>query len=375
MKRILFIGHEAGRSGAPMVLLYFLEWLRENKPDYQIDLLLLRGGDLTDDFARAADVFVFPHADNFSVWRRGLGLLKKRFNWLPRLPRLAPFAREYDLVVGNTLISLELLEHFKQKKFPTICWLHELDYAVRLYSEEKFARLAQFVDRFVVPSKPSEQMLRRLDYKGAVHHVYEFIKPVKTNENKEAVRKEMGIPADAFVIGGAGTVEWRKGVDWFLQLAARLPEFYFVWVGGGSPYSDVEYKQIRHDFERLDISENMIFTGASKDFRRIFAAFDLFALTSREDPFPLVCLEAAQLARPVLCFAGTGGIPEFVEADAGAVAPYGDLEAFAANIRHFHEHPAALRRAGEKAFEKVETRFSLEESCAAFEKILEECAQ
>ncbi len=50
-------------------------------------------------------------------------------------------------------------------------------------------------------------------------------------------------------------------------------------------------------------------------------------MMSREDPYPIVNLEAAFLGKPLLCFANTGGSPEFIEKDAGFVVPYLNIDA------------------------------------------------
>ena len=77
-------------------------------------------------------------------------------------------------------------------------------------------------------------------------------------------------------------------------------------------------------------------------------AADVFLLSSREDPFPLVCLEAADCGLPVLCFADAGGMPLFVQEDAGAVVPYLDVDEMANQLRSFladEARGAGLRRA------------------------------
>jgi len=51
----------------------------------------------------------------------------------------------------------------------------------------------------------------------------------------------------------------------------------------------------------------------------IYPIFDIFLLPSREDPFPLVCLEAAAAGLPIVCFKESGGMAEFVGDDAGIV--------------------------------------------------------
>ncbi|MDQ3800550.1 MAG: glycosyltransferase [Acidobacteriota bacterium] len=382
MKRILFIGHEASRSGAPMILLHFLQWLRRNDSEFEADLLLLRGGDLEAEYRKAADVYVLPEAVKPPFFRRGVNYLRRKFKLAPVLPALPPFTREYDAVLGNTVISLEYLKLFKEKGFRTISWLHELDYAVNLFSREKFVALSAYVDRFLVVSKAVEDMLKRLGIERKTHLVYGFSKTdapdATAGKDAEAVKNELGIPQNAFVVGASGTIEWRKGADIFLQLAQRLAaryeDFYFVWVGGKSPYSDAEYDRIKYDFERLELKEKVFFTGLRENPHRFYAAMDLFLLTSREDPFPLVCLEAASLGKPVICFDKAGGMAEFVGADAGAVIPYGDIEAFSEKIIYFYRNRDELRRAGDAARSKINSEFAAEKLCAEINEVLLEAA-
>jgi glycosyltransferase involved in cell wall biosynthesis len=90
-----------------------------------------------------------------------------------------------------------------------------------------------------------------------------------------------------------------------------------------------------------------------------FALCDVFAMVSREDPYPLVCLEAASLGKPILCFDGAGGEKEFVEEDCGFVVPYIDVEAMAAKAEILLASPDLRRRLGEAAKRKVRERHDL----------------
>jgi glycosyltransferase involved in cell wall biosynthesis len=56
------------------------------------------------------------------------------------------------------------------------------------------------------------------------------------------------------------------------------------------------------------------------------SVFDIFALTSREDPYPLVVLEAALLQKPMVCFEKAGGAQDLIETDAGLIVPYLSLK-------------------------------------------------
>ena len=59
----------------------------------------------------------------------------------------------------------------------------------------------------------------------------------------------------------------------------------------------------------------------------ICRAADAFALTSREDPFPSVVLEALSAGTPAVAFDRSGGIPDMLrETGFGSVVPHGDVD-------------------------------------------------
>ena len=134
-------------------------------------------------------------------------------------------------------------------------------------------------------------------------------------------------------IGAAGTLEWRKGIDLFLRLAHRLRDrprtgpVTFVWIGGRS--DEVErYRRVAAD---LGVDDVVRFVGTQPDPLDWFRLLDVFVLPSREDPFPLVCLEAAAVEVPVVAF-DTGGIQELLVQGCGLVSAYPDLDDLAVKV-------------------------------------------
>lgn len=176
MKRVLFIGHDANRAGAPIILLHFLEWLKKNNSQIKADLLLFQSGELEAEYRKVVDVYALPTGVTQNPFKRGARFLKKRFKLAPGFPKRTPLVKNYDVVVGNTIISLEYLKLFKEKGARTICWLHELEFAVNTYSKEKFLALAQYVDCFLFVSSAVENMLRRFGITKEIQMVYGFLK-------------------------------------------------------------------------------------------------------------------------------------------------------------------------------------------------------
>jgi glycosyltransferase involved in cell wall biosynthesis len=133
-------------------------------------------------------------------------------------------------------------------------------------------------------------------------------------------------------------------------------EVYFVWVGGGwSP----DPEQFEHDIRKSGLAEKVRFTGAVTNPADYCGAADVFVLTSREDPYPLVCLEAAALGKPIVCFGEAGGMPEFVEEDCGSVVPYLDVAAMADRVIALLGAPELRQTLGAAARRKVTERHDI----------------
>ncbi|NKJ40947.1 glycosyltransferase [Novosphingobium sp. SG720] len=98
----------------------------------------------------------------------------------------------------------------------------------------------------------------------------------------------------------------RKGADLFWQLAERCPEMDFVWVG---PWDD-EIGRSTNPAIPLNKKKrlaNLYWTNMLSNPYPAIRAADLFMLSSRVDPNPLVVPEAMSLGLPVCTFAETGG--------------------------------------------------------------------
>src|SRR5258708_32684748 len=80
--RVLFVSHDASRTGSPIVLLTLQRWLRANV-DIEIQTLLLEGGPLQSDFASVGGVHLFDDGNQASHGRRVSDRLTRRFGPMP----------------------------------------------------------------------------------------------------------------------------------------------------------------------------------------------------------------------------------------------------------------------------------------------------
>jgi glycosyltransferase involved in cell wall biosynthesis len=88
-------------------------------------------------------------------------------------------------------------------------------------------------------------------------------------------------------------------------------------------------KKIEHEIRS---NKKIILQSAVKDVDLFYAGADIFVLSSREDPFPAVVLEAMDVGLPVIGFSGAGGFEDIVNASTGALVPYLDVAAMSREI-------------------------------------------
>jgi glycosyltransferase involved in cell wall biosynthesis len=367
--KVLFISHYAGRTGAPLLLLNLLKWLKEST-DLAFEILLLADGPLHSEFSQLAPVHLFP-AEGFPPKETSLSLTQKL--GLAKAPvnnftRLLNQLREngISLIYANTVVTGKALEALAPLGCPVITHIHELDYWIEQSGEKNLEQVRTHTRNYIAASGAvKKNLVAKYNIPAEIIEVvHSFIPTDGVVADPIGIRKKLGIPDDAFIVLGSGHETWRKGKDLFVQLAALTvknhPDIqtHFLWVGGWQKEED--RRNILHDVQHLGLINRIHFTEEVNNPLDYFAAGDVFAMVSREDPFPLVCLEAALLKKPVLCFADAGGMPEFVEMDAGVIIPYLDLQEMTKTIRMLACDKELCRNLGCKAKFKVEKLHSLD---------------
>ncbi len=115
-----------------------------------------------------------------------------------------------------------------------------------------------------------------------------------------AVRAELGIPADALVIGHVGRFVEQKNHKFLLEIAAevasREPKMHLLLVGDGSLRPDIEQQ-----VAQAGLRDRTIFAGVRPDVPRLMrGAMDVFLLPSLFEGLGLVLIEAQAAGLPCL---------------------------------------------------------------------------
>jgi glycosyltransferase involved in cell wall biosynthesis len=185
--------------------------------------------------------------------------------------------------------------------------------------------------------------------------------------DKELCRKQLGLPADAFVIvtGGASLKDTNKNVPWLLEQLSFLPELGKVIVlafgEGAVPVPD-----------RL----NVRFAGGVRDrcnLARLFAAADVFVTASVMETYGLTLVEAMACGIPVVAFR-VGGIPEAAPDGQGAIlCRLQDGSGLLGAITSLRKSPELREKLGRIAHEMAHSRNAARSFGSKFAQLYREC--
>jgi glycosyltransferase involved in cell wall biosynthesis len=184
-------------------------------------------------------------------------------------------------------------------------------------------------------------------------------------EARAGVRAELGIPADAVVIGTVGRLAAEKNHALLLEAASPLlgDRTRLVIVGDGP---------LRADLERAvfgDARRRVQFLGTRWDIARLLASFDLFVLSSSTEGLPLVVPEAMAAGLPIVATA-VGGLPSVViDGMNGRLVTAGDPVALRRALAEIVADSELRSRFGQASLQTASARFAMGRVLDAYEAV------
>jgi glycosyltransferase involved in cell wall biosynthesis len=178
-------------------------------------------------------------------------------------------------------------------------------------------------------------------------------------------------PLDTPVVMAAGQLSRRKGFDRLLDAWAHLAPRHPGWrleVFGSGPHED----RLRDQARRLGVGASVRFRGHSPDLISELARASIFAMTSRQEGFPMVLLEAMSVGLPVVAYDCPTG-PRDIVSDGvdGYVVPDGRTRLLVEALDALMADEARRRALGAAAVHKV-ADFRIDAIGARWEQLFEE---
>ena len=181
--------------------------------------------------------------------------------------------------------------------------------------------------------------------------------PEKGGASRRAIRSELGLPADAQVVGFVGRIVRDKGIAelnlaW-QSLASAFPDAHLMLVGAVEE-SEATCRKLWPD---LLSGTRVRFVPPREDVERYYRAMDLLVLPSHREGLGLAALEAGATELPVVATNIPGCCDAVVDGVTGTLIRPRDPDALTAAIAAYLRDPGLARLHGLNARARVQRLF------------------
>lgn len=337
--KILLIGHNCDRQGAQILLEHIAkECVRQG---WETTLLVRNPGEMLKRYAKICPTECFLGKKDFEK-------VVKKYH-----------ARGYKSAICNTTVNGDLIPILKRQGYKVETLVHELPKAIeQSHIEDRAVIIAEQSDMVVFPSgyvhkkfekykKVNRYFIRPQGLYLTGNHDYNYEKSLCE------IKRELNIENNKIVINVAAGI-LRKGFDIFLRIAQDMEsekDITFVWIGD---YDSDIYNEVLGK-KKLN---NLILYGYIDNSEHLAQFYDcakILMLTSREEPFGSIVLEAFHSGTPVIGFQEAGGFVDTV-----LPGKTGELVAF--------ENATELKKILLELLSDEERLKKYSENCIAFSK-------
>ncbi|SCX19581.1 Methyltransferase domain-containing protein [Nitrosomonas eutropha] len=352
-QKVVLVTHDAHPYGAQMLAENLAKILSQSM-GFHVDMVCLGEGPLIAEYAKWATVHMLSGKDARGVEAKALA------------------SRLYDMGHRNALVNTTasglFLQTLVEQGIECVALIHELRGVIEQYQLYEHAQvISTHACKIVFPAAevaesfsdfatiPSSKLVIR------PQGLYKRYSGLYGRELSRArLRQKLDLPKDAQIVLGVGAADHRKGVDLFVTagigMVSRLPKAYWIWIG---PWEHTMQCAIEKQLAAVpELSNRFVFPGLQQDTDLFYGGADVFALTSREDPFPSVVLEAMDAGLPVVGFENAGGFNELLREGGGLLVKKENEAAFGEAVAIFLEQPEVAFAAGARGAELITERFS-----------------
>ncbi|MDX8383361.1 MAG: glycosyltransferase family 4 protein [Ghiorsea sp.] len=301
-----------------------------------------------------------------------LQALDKKFHYFPLLAayKLAKIIDEQHIQIihmhWNKDLTLAVFSKLLSKRKPKLVLTRHMQFPAR--KDSFFHRfLYRNIDHIVAVSQTMEYDLKRFipeDVQPDISVNYLGIKPTTLADADEVRESRKKYAAEGtFLIGLFGRIDPYKGHDLLLDamLIAKQGHLPFKALLVGHAMTDVYLQHLQHRVSNEGLTDYVEFTGFVNQPRTLMQACDTVILTTVEETFGLVLIEAMSVGVPVIG-SDRGGVPEIIEhGSSGLLFTSEDSVSLFDALKLFYEQPKQAKKCAAAGMLVAKDKFSQEQ--------------
>ena len=306
-KKIILVTHDFYRHGAQFLTLNFAKTLKQAF-GYEVHIISGEDGPLRAQFNQFGEVSVLPKD-------------RAETSLSSTLTQLAQ--QGYQCAIVNSSASGWISLYMKKAGIRFIGLVHELPAIIQSMGlEPNLEYFNSHADQVIFAANiirdKTASLLPAKKWSNPVIAPQGLYKNegIVSIDDKQAAHQRItsrhNLPHDAHIIMGAGFADHRKGidifVDWSIAAARSDPRIHSIWTGDVA--ADMQAIVDKKLSAASDVRDQIHLLGFTRNTQDYYHAADIYALSSREDPYPSTALEALSSGTPVVMLKNTGGIED-----------------------------------------------------------------
>jgi glycosyltransferase involved in cell wall biosynthesis len=184
----------------------------------------------------------------------------------------------------------------------------------------------------------------------------DLFNPEKIDKHEvKALRRRLGIPEDASVIGFVGRLVSQKGINELIKawksVNAEIPDYYLLLIGPEEEQDPISSEAL--DVIRSDPRIRLLDLVPNEEMPTHYALMNFLVLPTYSEGFPNVILEAAAMGLPSIASNVSGCVDAVVDGQTGVLVPAKNAEALGQAILAYAKNQGVAQAHGKAARERV----------------------
>ena len=189
---------------------------------------------------------------------------------------------------------------------------------------------------------------------GNIYAIGNGVNPERFNPNKvvhvSKIKKNLGIPPSAFVVGIIARLVREKGIVEFLEAAIKAAsvnkDIYFLIVGTRLDTDHAKDVTNKINKAKKVLDNRVIFLGHRNDIPELISVMDVYCLPSWREGMPRSIIEAMMMAKPVIATNIRGSREEVEEGKTGLLVSTKNSDELAEKFLYCFSSPEEIKNMG-----------------------------